>query len=1014
MQHYMPEEVVMPGSKLFRAPSHAISRVLSFALSVTLGSHLVFSASMSAAQGAAVGQQNFPQIELNSPVNGNAAVNALGGKLPDIAESYGMTASELARTLRTDRTLWVDTRGRLFYKEELPDAAEAEPSDPLQDADYPLADTFTLHSRPGSKRVIYLDFDGHVTENSAWNSGGPASIVSPAYTRDSDPAFSNTELVNIQKMWRQVAEDFAPFDVNITTEDPGQAAITRSSSSDDIYGARVVITKDNFDNCGCGGFAYVGVYSNVGDYYSPAFVFNTSLVGAGEAISHEVGHNLGLSHDGGSGVSYYEGHGSGDTGWAPIMGVGYYQSLVQWSKGEYSGATQSQDDIVVIQNNGAPLMVDDHGNNAAGASALTASSDGTTASLSGSGVIERREDIDVFTFLSGAGDYTINVDPAPFSPNLDIEATLLDNSGDTIASSNPADSLPATLSGSLIAGEYFLHIEGVDKGDVSSTGYSDYGSLGRYSVTGSVVDAAGLAGPVASFTTQPAYTPTKAPVTVNFDGTASVDPDGPETGIVNWLWNFGDGSPEANGPALPDLTHQYLTSGTFTVTLTVTDFDSLTDSASMEINVVNQPPQAVASASVPSEAAPNAAVAFVGSGSTDADSGMLPLTYSWTFGDGNSSTAADPTHTYTTAGLFQAGLTVTDNLGDSDTATVDIVVEAPAFYDQTAVGEQYGAGTVTGDYTNTVSSLDATQSIRERESGGKKSARYSYLEHIWQFNVKPGAAVTLTVRGNRVQSTENEPMVFAYAVAPDFDDADYIELGDINLGTTVSSQSQLLQVDTGGETEVRIRVRDRDRAGSSRTLDTVVIDQIVIRTDNEGGTVNPPEFKPATGLTATVVSGNQVDFSWSHDASGGVAGSFEVARSENSGSSWLPLGTSLNRSYNDTSVFAGNTYSYSVVAVADSDGSSATAAILSDVVVPGATGNITLTAQGRKVKGNKIVTLTWSPAANVQIKRNGADVATTDTSPHEDSLGKGGGTYTYQVCDATSPSNCSNEATVVF
>ncbi len=43
-----------------------------------------------------------------------------------------------------------------------------------------------------------------------------------------------------------------------------------------------------------------------------------------EAISHEVGHTLGLSHDGRITPSegYYAGHGSGDTGWAPIMGVG--------------------------------------------------------------------------------------------------------------------------------------------------------------------------------------------------------------------------------------------------------------------------------------------------------------------------------------------------------------------------------------------------------------------------------------------------------------------------------------------------------------------------------------------------------------------------------------------------------------------------------------------------------------------------------------------------------------------
>jgi hypothetical protein len=43
----------------------------------------------------------------------------------------------------------------------------------------------------------------------------------------------------------------------------------------------------------------------------------------------QVGHNGGLNHDGTSTTGYYTGHGSGVTGWAPIMGVGYYQNLVQ-------------------------------------------------------------------------------------------------------------------------------------------------------------------------------------------------------------------------------------------------------------------------------------------------------------------------------------------------------------------------------------------------------------------------------------------------------------------------------------------------------------------------------------------------------------------------------------------------------------------------------------------------------------------------------------------------------------
>ena len=49
-----------------------------------------------------------------------------------------------------------------------------------------------------------------------------------------------------------------------------------------------------------------------------------------EAASHEVGHNLGLSHDGTASTGYYSGQGA----WAPIMGVGYYKPITQWSKGE--------------------------------------------------------------------------------------------------------------------------------------------------------------------------------------------------------------------------------------------------------------------------------------------------------------------------------------------------------------------------------------------------------------------------------------------------------------------------------------------------------------------------------------------------------------------------------------------------------------------------------------------------------------------------------------------------------
>jgi len=151
-------------------------------------------------------------------------------------------------------------------------------------------------------------------------------------------SFSSAELERIQYIWKRVAEDYSPFDVDVTTEPPPADRLTRSSSSDDTFGTTVLITsRSGVYSCSCGGVAYLTVFDDVGDFYKPALVFYDALGGGNEkyvadAISHEAGHNMGLGHDGTSSSGYYSGHGSGATGWAPIMGVGYYQPLVQWSR----------------------------------------------------------------------------------------------------------------------------------------------------------------------------------------------------------------------------------------------------------------------------------------------------------------------------------------------------------------------------------------------------------------------------------------------------------------------------------------------------------------------------------------------------------------------------------------------------------------------------------------------------------------------------------------------------------
>ncbi len=487
-----------------------------------------------------------------------------------------------------DSSVHVDSQGNTFFVEPLPVVellAASSDGTPEQDPPFPSADTFLLHSNPGATKVVYLDFDGHTTTGTQWNNFFGDPIVTPAYTIDSSSNFSESEKERIQNIWERVSEDFLPFDVDITTEDPGVAALTNSGGNDNEWGVRVVIGENTWYSS-AGGVAYLNLFNWDSD--TPVFVFNTTGSIA-ETASHEIGHALGLGHHGRTNPfeSYYGGHGSGATGWTPIMGTGNGFSLVQWSKGEYPDANNAQDDLDIIvntstsPNNGFGYRADDHGSSVGSASSLVVTS-GTT--LFGEGIVEQNTDQDFFSFTTTEAEtlqFTIN--PFYNSPRLDILATLYDSSGTPIGTSNPDGELGADFAMTLgDAGTYYVSVEGVGRiGDGVAGpdyGYSDYGSLGYYSIDGTLGDEVVLTVTVDSMATSDS-TPQLTGTINDLRGTVLVDIGG-QTNLP--AVNNGDGT-----WTLTDNLLASLADGTYDIQATATNLTSqvIVDSTTDELIV---------------------------------------------------------------------------------------------------------------------------------------------------------------------------------------------------------------------------------------------------------------------------------------------------------------------------------------------------------------------------------------------------------------------------------------------
>jgi len=394
-----------------------------------------------------------------------------------------------------------DPNGSIYYSDSFgsgkPDSQDASPAPapPTVNAKSVLR----LHSNPGAANIIFLDFDGAEISGKAWNGMTRASSMkAKPYDTDGKPnSFSDPEIGDIVDIWARVAEDFAPFDVDVTTEDPGkqgQNMVWVLVTDSDPRGRQSLPSPqaDSVSYMNIFGFSHTA-------YFSPTLIYYNNLgsrAAIAEASSHSIGHAMGLSHDSGNGS------GSGMVSWAPIMGVNHRNQVTQWSKGEYRGAVNKQDDIGILIgaiglrrddhddsrfDKGTPLVVDNLGQ-------VTSIHPGMAPNHHKSenkGLIEDQDDIDVFSFTAGKGVVDITVLPAwqayakdsHRGANLDVHIALFDASGRKIAESDPRDETSSRLRKQVAPGRYKLEIRGTGN---SASAYPGYGSIGQYYIAGSV------------------------------------------------------------------------------------------------------------------------------------------------------------------------------------------------------------------------------------------------------------------------------------------------------------------------------------------------------------------------------------------------------------------------------------------------------------------------------------------------------------------------------------------------
>jgi hypothetical protein len=332
-----------------------------------------------------------------------------------------------------------------------------------------------LSSLPSAQATIYLDFDGHYVNSGVWNNGYPFACTASA--------MDDTQITEV---FNRTAEDYRPFNINITTDSAVFLAAPLNKRM------RIIVTPTSGWYPGVGGVSWINSFAWGDD--TPAFVFSNMLGNSpkliAECCSHETGHTVGLSHQsrydgvncGAPVETYNSGTGSGEPGWAPIMGNSYGRNMTNWNNGPTPyGCTSMQDNLSIISGQSSiGYRVDDYT-----ATLNTSATALTPTSFSKNGIVSTNTDKDAFKLVL-AQNTSFHITAVPFSvganndgANLDIKMELYNSAGTLVRTYDPAATMDITIDTNLNAGTYYLLVDGTGNINIG-----EYGSLGSYTLSG--------------------------------------------------------------------------------------------------------------------------------------------------------------------------------------------------------------------------------------------------------------------------------------------------------------------------------------------------------------------------------------------------------------------------------------------------------------------------------------------------------------------------------------------------